>query len=144
MHGRDMKLFLKKGVVGFEPFTDDDYEKSRSVKFGEVVEVSIKKIRNYRFHCKYMVMVTEVFKNQEVYDDFTHFLTYIKIAVGHYDPYVIDGEIVKVPKSISFERMEQHEFERFYSDSIDAILKTLPSLTRKDVDRIAASVLHFM
>ena len=67
------------------------------------------------------------------------FPTLFKLAAGLFDlmAHPVTGEIIQIPKSISFEAMGQEEFETFYSNAIDAVLQhILPQLDRGTADRL--------
>ena len=63
-------------------------------------------------------------------------LHWTKLAVGHADVvYDRNGEITSVPRSISFARMTQDEFNRFFDQAVKAILDRLlpPGTPRSDL-----------
>ena len=108
------KIFLIKKQSGLVPWDSLDAAALDKLGDGEIVAVRLTKSRNPAHHRKMMAILTEAFDNQERYTDFDKFLIAMKIAVGHYSEMIVGDRFVFVPKSMSFENMDQHEFEGFY------------------------------
>ena len=54
-----MKLnLIRRADFSFIPATDEDMEKALKIKKGEAVEVSVKVLRNYKFHKKFLPTVS--------------------------------------------------------------------------------------
>ena len=62
---------------------------------------------------------------------------------GHYDSfYRIDGTVRIEAKSISFAQMKEGDFDKFYSATIDAILKyILTNYQREDLEQVVEQLL---
>jgi hypothetical protein len=63
----------------------------------------------------------------------------VKLVVGHFEPAVHPqtGELIQVPKSISYESMDQDAFEAFYSAALDGVLQhILPTMDRETADHL--------
>ena len=138
-----MKIRLKKVGDGLFPLTPQDADALEKIKGGDVLETSLRRVRNPRFHRKFFALLSVVLANQELYETTEDFLTELKIRTGWYEPLIIDGKVVYVPLSISFEKMDEIEFAMFYQKSIDAILKMLPGFTKHDIDNLASEVISF-
>ena len=68
-------------------------------------------------------MLNIVLGNQDKYEHIEDLLTEVKLRTGHYEEHVTqNGKLVYLPKSISFARMDDIEFSKFYNRSIDAVL----------------------
>ena len=81
-------------------------------------------MRNPKFHRKYFALLGLVFDSQDKYANKEHFLTEIKLKIGHYDEHVtLEGELILKPKSISFDKCEELDFQEIYSKTIDVCLK---------------------
>lgn len=118
-----MITHLVKTPRGFIPASDLDKEVTDKIAMGEEAEVEFRKARNPRFHRKFFAMLHIVLMNQEKYSTLEDLLVEVKVRIGHYKESILStGEIVYVPKSISFRKMNQLEFEKFYDKSVDAIL----------------------
>ena len=95
---------------------------------GEILEADTRKARHPEHHRKFFALLQQAFLNQEKYRNITDLLIALKLKVGHYQEHVTaDGRLVFVPKSISFARMGQEEFERFYNAAIVALAELTDS-----------------
>lgn len=136
------KVFLIKTEYGFLPSADMDKQITDKIGIGEEIEVLLRKARNPKFHRKFFAMLNVVLQNQEKYDNLEDLLTEVKIRVGHYSEYITDdGKIVYTPKSISFEKMDEIEFNKFYNKSIDSILDG--KIIKLDKDELLLAVMDF-
>lgn len=124
-----MKLFLRKHKDYYLPDTDDDFKKSQKVDFGGVVEVEVWKQRNVQLHRKYFAFLncTLYHMPESVPDEFRNIdnlRRYITINTGRYDLVPsLKGKPIPQAKSISFKNMDDEDFKKLYSDSIDFVLK---------------------
>ncbi len=124
-----MKLYLKKyNANTFMPAGDVDFEKAAKIPLHEVIEAEFIRQRNYEFHKKFFSLLELVFIHKsEKYDWIVNreqLREVLTMTAGYYDTYVdLNGEMYKRPKSISFARMDQLEFEQYYSDVLDIIYR---------------------
>ena len=136
-----MKFDLVKHKDGyFIPACDSDMKKAQKVGVGEVVRAKSSDQRNVRFLRKYWALVNVILENlpESVEDNLmqnhqfriktkedVHF--YIKIKNGFVEKKYIgkDGNIAWVPKSIAFDKMNETEFEEFFSKAVDTACKLL-------------------
>ena len=136
-----MKLLLKNTSSGLIPIYDDDFDEKKKLKIGQVYEVSIKLVRNYEFHKKYFALINcaweyltepqaEFYKNKEI------FRKIIEVVAGHcekwYSPEL--KKWVEIPKSISFDKMDNAEFQDLYSRVLDVIIISL-KIDREEFER---------
>ncbi|QIL40997.1 DUF1367 family protein [Pedobacter sp. HDW13] len=129
-----MKLSLVKQLNNtFKVAFDSDYEKLQKIKPNEMVECEITKPRNYKFHKKFFALINLVFDNQEIYqhlDDLRHDLI---VESGYFESRPnLYGEEIKKPKSISFAKMDEYEFNELYSAVLDTIIKHF-NFDRQDI-----------
>ena len=142
-----MKLLLKNTASGLVPIYDDDFDEKKKLKIGQVYEVSIKLVRNYEFHKKYFALINyaweyltepqmEFYKNKEV------FRKIIEVVAGHcekwYSPALKDW--VEIPKSISFDKMDNAEFQDLYARVLDVIIISL-KIDKEEFERNVANFL---
>ena len=76
--------------------------------------------RNLKLHNKFMAMLRMVVANNEVWRTVDQLLYWLKfkLALGEYMAGV-DGQLVFIPTSIAFDKMEEHDFqERVFEPSI--------------------------
>ena len=124
-----MKLFLKKyNNQTWMPAGDMDYDKSAKIPIGEVVEIDFKKQRNPAFHRKYFALLELVFLHKSEQFDWIvnrkQLREQLTLSAGYYETIIdLNGEVYRKVKSISFEAMDQVEFEQYYSDVLDIIYR---------------------
>lgn len=87
---------------------------------GELLTLKSTLPRSGIFHRRHMALEAQVFEGQERFEDFKAFRAWLKIGAGLVD-WVPGprGGIVPLPKSISYEAMEQLEFEAFHQAAVD-------------------------
>jgi len=83
---------------------------------GEMFEVQMVFPRSGPAHRRHMAIEQRFFDSQEVFDDCEAFRSWLKLGAG----WVIwapsdSGQLVPVPKSISYASADQDEFERFHA-----------------------------
>ncbi len=94
------------------------------IKQGETLRAVLTKPRNSKHHRKFFAMLTLVFENQDRYDVLEDLLTEVKLRVGHYSEHLtVKGVVIYIPKSISFDEMDQLEFDGIYQKAINCCLK---------------------
>ena len=139
-----MKLLLLNTREGLKPLTDDDYDEKKKLKIGEIYEVTIKKPRNLAFFRKYWALLKcaweylderkqEFFKNNiEV------FRKSLEITAGWCEPlYNIETQQwYHAPKSISFEKMKEDEFNLLYNNVRDILFRAIiPNISKEEFER---------
>ena len=139
----DMKINLVKLGDVLAPLTPGDEYKYSLLKQHNVIVGEVLEERNSLYHRKFFSMMHVVFENQDKYKTMQEFLNVLKVKVGWCDCYYVDDKHIVIPKSISFKKMDQHQFEVFYSMAIDAILDMLPQLTHGDIEEIAKEVISY-
>ena len=141
-----MKVVLIKTEKGLRGSTAADHDRwtrfrrrLETMKPGTWLRVEAAVPRSGKQHRKFMALLQLITENSEVYDTVAKALVAIKLLVGHFEPHIdpATGELMKVPMSIAYESMNQDEFELFYSDAIDAVLRyVLPQFDRETADRL--------
>jgi len=140
------KLFLVKTPSGFLPLDDEDKAITNKFGEGEICEVEIRKARNWKNHKRFFAMVKLIFENQDKYQTIGELLIELKLIAGHYDVHVTNkGEPIYIPKSISFEKMDEVEFQTFFDHVIDAALsKKLISTTKEEfIEELQLRIMDF-
>jgi len=101
-----------------------DYALMKSWRVGEVVKAKMSKPRNGGHHRKAFALINYIFENQDKYKTVEDLLVEIKLKAGWYKEHLTTkGQIIYVPKSISFSAMDQAEFNIFYNKIIDIALQ---------------------
>jgi hypothetical protein len=124
-----MEFLCRVTSMGLAPMYDSDLDEKKRLKIGETVLCKITKPRNYEFHKKFFALVRLTFDNlpewivrdHNVYS-LEDMLTLIKLDLG-FASLVQHGEYTLVKeKSISFAKMDNTEFEKFYNRAVDIVL----------------------
>jgi len=124
-----MKIYCRVTDMGLVPMYDSDYDEKKKLRVGENVLCDISKPRNYQFHKKFFALIRLVFDNlpERVADAFNIYseedmLDVLKFDLGIYNIVYVGGKQLVKLGSISFAKMDNTEFERFYNRSIDIVL----------------------
>jgi hypothetical protein len=122
-----MKITLvKQSNNTFKLAYNSDYEVAKKIKVNEPIEFEFKNVRNYEFHKKYFALINMVFDNQELYNDINDLRHDLIISAGYYKEQTnIQGERIKIAKSISFAKMDELEFQELYNKTIDVVVNWL-------------------
>ena len=111
-------VHLVRTPGGLKAADDAAVEVLRRLGQGEVVRVELRKVRNYKFHAKFMALLGFVCNSTGIWPDEKVLLAALKIEMGHCDVYQISGQTVMVPKSINFQSMDDTEFASFYERAL--------------------------
>lgn len=125
-----MDIYCRVTDIGLVPMYDSDYDEKQRLKVGDTVLCSIKRPRNYEFHKKYFALLRLTVANlphliQQQMQIFTEedLLDCLKIDLGLFTTRWHGGRQIVKTGSISFAKMDNTEFEKFFSRSVDAILR---------------------
>jgi hypothetical protein len=115
-----MKIHLKKTMYGFVPMYPSDKEYFDKLEMGWEGQVDITKPRNLGFHKKYFALLNLGFQNTKTgIAEFEHYRYWAIMKAGYYaEP--MPG--MYVPRSISFAKMDEDEFEKLYQNTIQVII----------------------
>jgi Protein of unknown function (DUF1367) len=83
-----------------------------------------KEPRSGPFHRRHFAMLKSIFESQDAFDDPRIFRKWAEMSAG-YAIYVPkpDGEMIAIPDSISYERLEQQEFQEIH-EKVFAFLRS--------------------
>lgn len=130
-----MEIYLIKNDKGqFIPAYNSGYEKAKRIKEGTEVLANIRKPRNIKFHRKFFALLNMGFKNQERYTEFEDYRAVMSMKAGFYKTIETDKGVVYLPKSISFSKMDELEFEELYSKMIDVLIREL-KITEETIEQ---------
>lgn len=138
-----MKLLLYNTFQGLVPCYDKDYDEKKKLKIGEYYESSIKLVRNIKFHRKFFALInlswqylpehsTNFFKKVDLWRE------YVLILAGYTEPYYSPTEKkwLEKAKSISFDAMDQAQFDDVYNDVSRVIFQILSDyITEEDFNK---------
>ena len=143
-----MKINLVVTSDGFRPATDEDYELKKKLKRGSVVKCTIVEFRNYAFHRKYFALINcawEYLTEQQrefFYDNVESFRKTVEVSAGHCEPVYnrTRNEWYDIPKSISFDKMSESEFEILYERVRDVLYQMfIPNVSKEDFEKELAN-----
>lgn len=125
-----MDIYCRVTDIGLIPMYDSDLDEKHRLRIGDNVLCTIKRPRNYEFHKKYFALLRLTVANlphliQQQMQIFTEedLLDCLKIDLGLFTTRWHDGRQIVKTGSISFAKMDNTEFEKFFSRSVDAILR---------------------
>lgn len=132
-----MEVFVVANFGLLRPATDEDAQKLKGCQDGQTYRIKLSRPRNIQFHRKYFALLGLVCDNLP--EDFAliapdgtriavhgveDILWHIKMQLGHYEKKItMGGKVLYEAKSINFASMDDHDFQKFYSGSIDVVLK---------------------
>ena len=128
-----MKIYIKNTVHGLYPLYPEDHEKKAKLKIGESYLVEIKKARNIDFHRKYFALINCAWEYQSekrqgfFKNDKTNFRKTIEVSSGYCDT-IFNLKLrswIDIPKSVSFDKMDEYAFGKLYESVRNVIFQTL-------------------
>lgn len=112
-------VMLVKRLNGLHAADDAAADVVRALAQGEVIRANIRKPRNLQFHRKFFALLQLVYESTELWPSVDELLIDLKFRLGHVDAVQLSsGEVVKLPKSISFAKMDDVEFSQFFDRSM--------------------------
>lgn len=125
-----MDIYCRVTDIGLIPMYDSDLDEKHRLRIGDNVLCTIKRPRNYEFHKKFFALLRLTVANlphliQQQMQIFTEedLLDCLKIDLGLFTTRWHGGRQIIKTGSISFAKMDNTEFEKFFSRSVDAILR---------------------
>lgn len=125
-----MDIYCRVTDIGLIPMYDSDLDEKHRLRIGDNVLCTIKRPRNYEFHKKYFALLRLTVANlphliQQQMQIFTEedLLDCLKIDLGLFTTRWHGGRQIVKTGFISFAKMDNTEFEKFFSRSVDAILR---------------------
>lgn len=125
-----MDIYCRVTDIGLIPMYDSDLDEKHRLRIGDNVLCTIKRPRNYEFHKKYFALLRLTVANlphliQQQMQIFTEedLLDCLKIDLGLFTTRWHGGRQIVKTGSISFAKMDNTEFEKLFSRSVDAILR---------------------
>ena len=124
-----MDFFCKVMPQGLVPLDDMDWEVKKQLRLGSDVRVHVTMPRNVKFHRKFFALLNitldnllETTQQQLRITTTNRLLDVLKIRMGFYDIVQIDGRNVLELHSISFAKMDEYAFGKFYDQAVTEIL----------------------
>lgn len=134
-------VILRKELGCFRPVCDEGEGILRRMALGQQVMVKFSFPRNTGHHRKFFALMQLIFNNQSHYATLDHLVTAFKFACGHTEKIRTARGEIEIPKSISFAKMGQAEFETFYNRAVDFVTEeVIPGLGKEDLAREVAEL----
>ena len=139
-----MKLNVVNTATGFVPETDSDYEAKRKLKRGAVYEITVKEMRNPKFHRLYFSLINlsweYLSEPQRAFfkEDVNAFRKTVEVAAGHFEPVysVARQSWLEMPKSIAFDKLSESDFHDLYERVKDVIYQTfIPNVNKEEFEQ---------
>lgn len=129
-------VILRKELGCFRPVCDEGEGILRRMALGQTVMVKFTFPRNTGHHRKFFALMQTIFNNQSHHKTLDHLLTAFKFACGHTEKIRTSRGEIEIPKSISFAKMDQAEFEAFYKQAVEFVTtEVIPGLDGTDLER---------
>src|ERR1700748_2875831 len=107
------RLYLKKTLSGLAPAEEATQKWWPKYKLGETSRSDVVKPRSYAHHKQIMALLNLTYANQDMYEDFDMFRKAVAVAAGHTEEMItVDGEIIRLPKSINYDTLDEVEFTK--------------------------------
>lgn len=117
---------------GLVPLGDDSYEEKKKLRVGQVYDCEVKVVRNYPFLKKAFALLNAAWslmneRQQAGWRSRDGFRNYLTVAAGHYDVYFNQrlNAFVEIPRSWSFDKMDEAEFSNLYDRMKDVVFAVL-------------------
>lgn len=144
-------LYLKRVGNGLMAADIESQKYLMKLHPGETIRGTFTKPRNVRFHRKYFALLNTIFDagGCDHYQNLEAMRAAMIIHSGRFELVAIrkpDGKTITAIErhSISFAKMEELEFSRLYSETLDIGLKMIPKhWSREDLDNAVAAILEF-
>lgn len=139
-----MQLYCQNTSRGLVPLYDDDFDKKRTLKVGETYRVEVRKPRNYRFHKKYFALINCAWEYQSekrrwfFRNSIELFRKTVEISAGHCEQVysISKKEWLEIPKSISFDKMDEETFSTLYERVKDVLYDVfLKDVNKEDFEK---------
>lgn len=118
------EIIMRRTPQGLSPVDQYNWEQLTGdrIRVGDDVKCKVTKPRNLKFHCKFFAMIAATFDMQDEFETKAQWRAVVIAGAGYCD-FVKgkDGQLVAIPKSIAFHRMDETEFERLYQDALTFI-----------------------
>lgn len=151
-----MKVHLSKTQIGLIPVDANAIKWFSKIKIGEVVSADFKRVRSYKFLKKYFALLNLAFDSWEPGEvnskygkpekNFDRFRADLTILAGYYESTIrLDGSVRIEPKSVSFAKMSEEDFEKLYSATITVLIKHVygPDMTEGEIRALVEKYLEF-
>jgi len=104
---------------------------------GRVLSIKWSESRNYENHKRFFSFLRTTFDMQDSFESFEHFRRWLVMKAGYYTTAVApNGSTMFFPDSINFDKMDEEQFKKLFSDCIDAFISGFDIIGRDELIRI--------
>ena len=124
------------GVI-IKPCYGSDAEELKKLKQNTQYRFEVKQPRNPRFHRYFMALMQLGYANQEQYNNFDHYRKVMIMKAGFYETIETSKGTIWLPISISFDKMDESEFNEVFEKVLVVIaeqLETAPQDIRDNLN----------
>lgn len=130
-------IALTRTLSGLAPADDHAREILKRWPIGETLKADVRKPRALRTLKRWWVLCNLVSANSDQFKtpDMVH--QYLKLRAGHCDQIIAQstGEIYLIPSSISFDALDETEFQDVWRRAVDVVLQDiLPGVSERDLE----------
>lgn len=120
-----MKTHLKvTDDYGLIPVDDEGIKYLYNRKPGDVLSCEIKQTRNYENHKRFFKFLQVTFDMQDHFENLEYYRHWLTMKAGYFDTIVApNGKTIFKAHSLAFDMMDEDEFKKVFSNSIDVFLK---------------------
>jgi len=120
------EFWARKTLSGLNPLDPGD-DHWNELKLGEDYLLKIHKVRDPKTHRRFFALLKLCFNNQEEFDEKENHRKVFIMRCGYYDEIATSEGVLYMPRSISFESMDETEFKEFYEQALIYAQKALGS-----------------
>ena len=127
------RAYLYRSGFAFFPASNADTEIMYQFAEGEVVELDVKKVRNYRNHRRFFALLKLGFESQDKFNSFGWWREWVLIKSGNFESCETPTGIMYRAKSISFANLDEIEFRELYK-TVSQVIIEVCKITEKDIE----------
>jgi len=135
------EILMRKMLGAFRPVDEAGEDALKAIPNGEIVKVKWSRPRNLKHHRLYWALMSILWQNQSRYATIEELSDVVKCWTGHCTVIQGNGREIRIPKSISFAKMDQTEFSQYWDRVVEfAVTRIIPGLDRDDLIREVMSM----
>lgn len=129
------RIFLKRTMSGFVPADEPSRQDCAKYKQGEIYRADVVKPRSYQHHKLAFALLQMTFDNQDQYTNFELFRKAVAIEAGHVEELIkVDGEIIFLPKSLSYDALDEVEFTKVFGAMMTVCCRLLKDIGLNELE----------
>ena len=132
-----LELYMTKRFDALRPSGAMDAERLGELPDGVAFKVKVSRARSGPHHRLFFAALALIHRHQSYYVSVDQLLNAVKVELGYVEWFKMrDGREIGVPLSIAYDKMDQIQFDTFFSRFCDLVqTKIIPGLKRADLER---------